>query len=130
MPAFSKLSAERLATCDPRLQAVLNEVIKHFDCSVVFGHRTKAEQDQAVAEGRSKTPWPSSKHNAQPSLAVDVVPYPIEWADRERHHYFAGWVMAIAAAKGITLRWGGDWSRDTQVRDNGFDDLVHFEIVQ
>lgn len=130
MPAFSKLSAERLATCDPRLQLVLNEVIKHFDCSVIFGHRTQAEQDQAVAEKRSKTPWPTSKHNAQPSLAVDVVPCPIEWADRERHHYFAGWVMAIAASKGITLRWGGDWNRDTQVRDNGFDDLVHFEIVQ
>lgn len=130
MPAFSKLSAERLATCDPRLQLVLNEVIQHFDCSVIFGHRTKPEQDQAVAEGRSKTPWPTSKHNAVPSLAVDVVPHPIEWSDRERHHYFAGWVMAIAASKGIKLRWGGDWNGDTQVRDNVFDDLVHFEIAQ
>jgi len=27
------------------------------------------------------------------------------------------------------LRWGGDWDRDTQVDDNNFDDLVHFELV-
>ena len=31
---------------------------------------------------------------------------------------------------GIDLRWGGDWDRDTEVRDNTFDDLVHFEIVE
>jgi peptidoglycan LD-endopeptidase CwlK len=29
----------------------------------------------------------------------------------------------------VTLRWGGDWSMDFEVRDNQFDDLVHFEIV-
>jgi len=31
---------------------------------------------------------------------------------------------------GVTLRWGGDWDRDTEVQDNSFDDLVHFEIVE
>jgi len=31
---------------------------------------------------------------------------------------------------GVDLRWGGDWDGDTEVRDNGFDDLVHFEIVE
>lgn len=130
MPTFSQLSRQRLASCDPRLQSVFNEVIKHFDCFVLVGHREKAEQDQAVAEGRSKLPWPKSKHNSLPSLAVDVAPYPLDWEDRERLCYFAGWVMAIAATKGVALRWGGDWNRDTQVRDNSFDDLVHFEIVQ
>jgi hypothetical protein len=28
----------------------------------------------------------------------------------------------------IPLRWGGDWDSDTEVNDNGFDDLVHFEL--
>lgn len=31
---------------------------------------------------------------------------------------------------GVTLRWGGDWDSDTEVNDNSFDDLVHFEIKE
>ena len=42
--------------------------------------------------------------------------------------YFAGMVMGIAKAKGIGLRWGGDWNQNTELKDNGFDDLPHFEI--
>ena len=38
-------------------------------------------------------------------------------------------ILDTAKAMGIDLRWGGDWDRDTEVRDNSFDDLVHFEIV-
>ena len=30
-----------------------------------------------------------------PSRAVDVVPYPIDWDDRERFHLFAGFVIAL-----------------------------------
>ena len=80
--------------------------------------------------------WPQGKHNSMPSQAVDVAPYPINWHDRERFHYFAGYVMGVAERlrqEGKIrsyLRWGGDWSMDTQVKDNRFDDLVHFEIVE
>ena len=28
----------------------------------------------------------------------------------------------------INLRWGGDWDQDTEVKDNRFDDLGHFEL--
>jgi len=65
-----------------------------------------------------------------PSLAVDVAPYPIDWNDRERFCYFAGYVKGIAKSLGTELRWGGDWDRDTQVKDNNFDDLPHFELVE
>ena len=43
--------------------------------------------------------------------------------------YFAGMVMGIAKAKGIGLRWGGDWDQDTEVKDNGFDDMPHLELT-
>ena len=66
----------------------------------------------------------------KPSLAVDVAAYPIAWDDRARQTLFAGYVLATAKAMGVDLRWGGDWNRDTEVRDNGFDDLVHFEIME
>jgi hypothetical protein len=130
MPAFGKKSTEKLATCDQRLQDVLNEVVKHFDCSILCGHRGKEEQNEAYHSGRSKLKFPKSKHNGTPSKAVDVAPYPIDWNDINRFHYFAGFVVGIAASKGITLRYGGDWDRDTQLKDNNFNDLPHFEIVE
>jgi len=130
MPRFSAQSEERLATCDERLQRVMREVVKHFDCTVLEGHRGQAAQDEAFRTGRSKKQWPNGEHNKQPSMAVDVAPYPINWKDEKRFYYFAGYVMAVALSMDITLRWGGDWDRDTDVRDQTFFDLVHFEIVE
>ena len=128
MPRFGKRSRSRLSTCDDRLQDLFKEVVKHFDCSVIQGHRGKADQNKAYDEGRSKLRYPDGNHNATPSKAVDVAPYPIDWSDRDRFHYFSGFVMGIASQMGLKIRWGGDWDRDTQVKDNKFDDLPHFEI--
>ena len=130
MPSFSDKSLAKLATCDPLLQRVFREAIQNFDCTILEGHRDQARQNQMVAEGKSQVRWPDGKHNTVPSCAVDVTPYPIQWEDRERQTLFAGYVLATAKAMGISLRWGGDWDRDTEVRDNTFDDLVHFEIVE
>lgn len=129
MPALGKASQEKLATCDPRLQKVFNEVIKHFDCTVIEGHRGEAAQNKAFAEGKSKLKYPQGKHNKTPSLAADVLPYPIDWNDTNRMRYFAGFVVGIAATMGIKLRWGGDWNQNTELKDNSFNDLPHFELV-
>ena len=129
MPAFGKASQEKLATCDPRLQKVFNEVIKHFDCTVIEGHRGEAAQNKAFAEGKSKLKYPQGKHNKTPSLAADVLPNPIDWNDTNRMRYFAGFVVGIAATMGIKLRWGGDWNQNTELKDNSFNDLPHFELV-
>ena len=128
MPRFGKRSKKRLATCDDRLQDLFKKVIKYFDCTVIQGHRGEAEQNQAYDAGRSKLRYPDGKHNADPSKAVDVAPYPVDWSDRDRFHYFGGFVLGIASQMGLKIRWGGDWDRDTQVKDNKFDDLPHFEI--
>ena len=69
-----------------------------------------------------------SHHNSDPSRAVDVAPYPIDWNDTERFGRFAGFVLGMAAAMGIPLRWGGDWDRDNDTHDQKFNDLVHFEL--
>ena len=128
MPRFGKRSKEKLATCDDRLQKVFNEVIKHVDCSVLEGHRSKERQNKLYEEGKTKVRYPKGRHNASPSNAVDVVPYPIDWDDRERFHLFAGFVLGVANRMGYTLRWGGDWNMNFQVNDNNFDDFPHFEI--
>ena len=128
MPKFGKKSKERLATCDERLQEVFNEVIQFVDCSVLEGHRSQERQDKLYDEGKTKVKYPRGRHNSMPSRAVDVTPYPVDWADRERQTLFAGFVIGVARAKGIKLRWGGDWDMDFEVMDNRFDDFPHFEI--
>ena len=128
MPRFGKSSKKRLLTCDDRLQKVFNEVIKHVDCSVLEGHREKDRQNKLYEEGKTKVKYPNGRHNRQPSSAVDVTPYPVDWKDRERQTLFAGFVIGVASQMGINLRWGGDWDQDFQVVDNRFDDFPHFEL--
>ena len=128
MPHFGRKSKERLNTCDSNLQKVFNEVIKHVDCSVLEGHREKDRQNNLFKEGKTKVKYPKGRHNRQPSSAVDVTPYPVDWKDRERQTLFAGFVIGVASQMGIKLRWGGDWDQDFQVVDNRFDDFPHFEL--
>ena len=128
MPNFGKKSRKQLLTCDYRLQEVFNEVIKDFDCSVLEGHRDERTQDRLFEEGKTKVRYPMGRHNTKPSRAVDVVPYPIDWKDRERFCFFAGYVLGVASRMGVSLRWGGDWNMNFEVDDNNFDDFPHFEL--
>jgi peptidoglycan L-alanyl-D-glutamate endopeptidase CwlK len=125
---FGKTSKKRLQTCDEKLQLLFNEVVKAFDCSILVGHRGEEDQNKAYREGNSQVKWPKGKHNKKPSSAVDVAPYPIDWEDRERFSYFAGFVKGVAWRLNTPIRWGGDWDGDTELSDNNFDDLVHFEL--
>ena len=132
---YSKRSAQNLNTCHPHLRTLFTEVLFFFDHSMLCGHRNKADQDRAYASGNSQLPWPKGKHNKKPSMAVDVKPYPLDLNGpkdevREQLTFFAGFVMGMAADKGIPLRWGGDWNRDTRTQDNDWDDLFHFELVE
>jgi peptidoglycan L-alanyl-D-glutamate endopeptidase CwlK len=129
MPQFSSQSLERLRTCHTSLQKVFNEVIKHVDCTILCGYRSEAEQQEAFRTGKSKVVFPNSKHNTNPSLAIDACPYPVDWNDTKRFYYFAGLVMGIAKNLGIELRYGGDWDSDFDLKDQNFFDLPHFEMV-
>lgn len=130
MSKFSNRSSERLNTCDERLVKIFNEVIKHFDCTILQGHRGAEEQNEYYRTGKSKLKFPQSKHNSYPSKAVDVSPYPIDWEDEERFYFFAGFVKGIATSMGIKIRYGGDWDSDNNLHDQTFMDLPHFEIVE
>ena len=101
-----------------------------MDCSVLEGHRSKDRQNSLYAEGKTKLRYPNGRHNEYPSRAVDVVPYPVDWNDRERFHLFAGFVIGTAMSMGTNLRWGGDWNQNWEVDDNKFDDFPHFEIKE
>ena len=64
MAAFSERSLSLLATCDPRLRRLFDEVVKHFDCTILEGHRTAERQAELYAEGKTK---------------AGVKPDPAEW---------------------------------------------------
>ena len=126
MPAFSKKSEERLNTCHPDLQAVCRELIKQYDFAVLCGHRGKAEQNAAFDAGNSRLIYPQSKHNAKPSLAVDIAPYPIDWGNlyrfREMLHRFDALARLMRERGEIEseFEYGADWE--------SFKDYPHVEI--
>lgn len=128
MPKFSARSRQNLSECHPDLQRLFNEVIKHYDCTVTDGHRGKEEQNKAYSKGWSKLKFPKSKHNKKPSLAADVVPYPINYKDKARLYHFGGYVLAVADQLGIKVRWGGNWDSDSELHDQSFFDLPHWEL--
>jgi hypothetical protein len=128
VPKYSKSSLAKLDTCHDDLQKVFKEVIKHVDCTIIEGHRGEERQNRLCDEGKSKVRFPNGRHNAIPSRAIDVMAYPIDWADRERNTLFAGFVIGLAHGMGINLRWGGDWDSDFNLKENFFDDHPHFEL--
>ncbi len=131
MPTLGTTSLERLRTCHADLRRVLAKAIEDGpDFTVLCGHRDREAQDRAVAEGKSKAPWPKSRHNTSPSVAVDIAPWPIDWDDWNRFRVLAGYVLGVAAAMDIKLRWGGDWDRDYAETDERFRDLPHFELME
>ena len=136
MPKFSTKSLNQLFTCHQDLQTLFNEVIKTFDCTVLEGFRNEENQNRAFANGNSKLKWPNGNHNKSPSVAVDVIPYPVDWNDEKRHHFFAGFVMATAmrlkeqGKMTHDVRWGGSWNGFDKLNKSGMlNDLVHFELL-
>lgn len=133
MPKFGRKSKAELNTCVQDLQNLFNEVIKHYDCSVLCGTRGEEEQNKAYREGRSTKQYPDSKHNTYLSFAVDVAPYftrkpHIRWEDKQKFYHFAGYVQAVADRMNIRIRWGGNWDMDDELHDQTLFDLPHFEI--
>ena len=139
MAKFGKTSRQRLATAHVDLQTIFNEVIKHFDCTILEGHRSSQRQKALFDAGKSRIDGvhKKGKHNYSPSLAVDCVPYPVSWNDTKRFYHFGGYVLAIADTLldqgkiSHQVRWGGNWngrSYDRDLKHQSFNDLVHFEL--
>ena len=145
MPVFSKRSQGNLSTADIKLQQLFNEVIKEFDCTVIYGHRTPEEQFELFKKGRElrNGTWvkvgptvtdkdgtiKKSKHNYKPSKAVDVCPYPLNWADTDGFMALADVVRRKAKELGITVTWGADWDSDGNIKEHSLIDYPHWEIA-
>lgn len=135
MPDFSPSSKLKLATCHPDLARLFQEVVKYYNCTIIEGSRSDYDQKKAFTAGKSKLDGikQKSKHQVDKehplARAVDAAPFPIDWKDRERFCHFAGRVEGVAQMLGIKITWGGDWDNDNELKDNKFDDLPHFELI-
>jgi peptidoglycan L-alanyl-D-glutamate endopeptidase CwlK len=125
---FSTTSLARLESVDPRLRGIITLAAARWDITVLEGHRSSRRQQALYMSGKSKVRY--GKHNEQPSLAIDIAPSPIDWDDLERFRRLAEYVLGIANVMGVKIRWGGDWDGDTDLNDQTFNDLVHFEITE
>jgi peptidoglycan L-alanyl-D-glutamate endopeptidase CwlK len=128
MPRFSTKSLDRLAECELPLQILMSKAINKIDFSILCGYRGKAEQDIAFKKGTSKVKFPNSKHNKNPSHAVDIAPYPLNWKDINSFIELSKviketWNELTEQEKaGWKLEWGGDWP--------SFKDYPHYQITK
>jgi len=132
-------SWKKLMSCHPKIQSLFVEAIKYFNLSVDCGTRGRKAQEKAKAEKRSDVNYPDSIHNPDNPVnadkkgvrAIDVLPYPVDWKDKERFMYTGGKIMLLAKQMDIPMRWGADWNRDSRMRDDdkrkALRDYPHFE---
>ncbi len=140
MFSFGDKSSSILATADERLQRVAKRALSFevMDFSIIEAHRSVERQKELFDQGKSQIDGENKKgmHNYDPSLAIDILPYPAEingvnvWNDKQRFCVLAGLMFAAASLEGVKLRWGGDWDGDGNNADSTFDDLPHFEILE
>jgi len=137
MNHFSAISIERLSTCHKDLQILFSHVLLYYDCSVLCGQRGEKDQNEAYENGYSKLKYPNSKHNSEPSMAIDVLPYEKNHIDsgKTQSAFFAGYVKAVAdhlfevGAMKHHIRLGIDWDNDLDIDDTTFWDAAHYEII-
>jgi hypothetical protein len=104
----------------------MRRVLGEMDITILCGHRTREEQDDAFNGGFSKVRYPNSKHNKTPSQAVDVAPYPIDWNNLQKFRDLSTIVkrvwseMTTEEKEGWNLHWGGDFKN--------FVDMPHWEL--
>lgn len=106
---LSTKSLERLKGVHPDLVRVVKRAIEvtPVDFVVLEGLRTKARQQQLVAQGASRTMH--SRHLT--GHAVDLAPYVDGKVSWHWPHFYplAEAVKQAAAEEGVAVEWGGDW---------------------
>lgn len=145
---YSKRSRSNLDTCHQDLQKIFDRVILKYDNTAICGARTDSEQfklykkgrklagDAWIIEDKSKVVTYKDGYNKkskhQPpegsilSMALDAVPYPIDWDDTEGFIAFGNYVKGVADTLldygeiEHALEWGGDWK---------WKDMPHFQLV-
>lgn len=145
-------SLKKLKTCDYHLQVLFGEIVKFYDCEVVYGYRSPEEQFLLFQKGRALVngEWKVynknnvvtncdgyqrlSAHNYSPSRAVDVAPLinGIITYNTVQFYHFCGFVKGVATAINLYPRiiGGHDWDGNNNLNYHIFNDLLHWEIKE
>ena len=115
---LSKRSLDKMNGVDDRLVEVVKKAIKltNVDFGVTYGLRTREEQAELVAQGRSQTM--KSKH--LDGRAVDLVAYfgsDISW-ELNVYDDICDAMAQAAREEGVAIKWGAAWS-EGDIRDYG-----------
>lgn len=140
--AYGETSKSRLITCRAEIQRVMNRAADYVNIAIMEGARSDARQIElyAMRVGRAQERvtlidgvTQKSKHQvteAEPlSKAVDFVPWPQQYSDRELMVELGRFIVGLGAGMGIELRWGGDWNGNFDRTDQRFHDLPHIELI-
>jgi len=125
---FSKRSLDARKELHPNLQLIVDEAIKQIDFVILDAQRGRAEQEQAFKLGNTKAHFGQSAHNYIPAVAMDIVPYPIDFDNVDKFKAIAQVFLTIAKARKIPIRWGADWNMNDKTSDESFLDWGHFEL--
>ena len=108
--SLSTRSLDKLDGVDPELVSVVKRAIAltKIDFGVVYGMRTKEEQEKLFAAGKSQTM--KSKHLV--GRAVDLMAYVDGKGCWELNVYddLCDAMKAAAEEQGIAIKWGAAWS--------------------
>ena len=111
---FSRVSADRLATVDPGLQAVIRRALEvsETDFGIACGIRTLAEQQDLHMAGKSQVDGVTRRSRHQDGMAVDIYPWIGGKADWGMEGIISvATAIAWAATEAqFTIRWGGAWT--------------------
>src|SRR4051812_40172354 len=105
------LCAEKLTTADPKIADWFLVIKKEFPVAhISWAYRGKVEQDRMVAEGKSRTKYPRSKHNVERdgmpcSQALDLFELKDGKALFDRSFYLS--INKYSRKLGYLIKWGG-----------------------
>ena len=122
MPRFGRQSLIKLGEVHTDLMALAHAVVAEVDCTVLCGYRGEKEQNEAYLAGHSRARFGESPHNFKPALAIDMVPFPIDWSNEQRFKDFVAVVKRKATEMGIEITCGADFKT--------FKDYPHFELKE
>ncbi len=128
MFTFSQRSLKARNELHPMLKTVVDAGIKKIDFVILDAQRGRAAQERAYKAGFSKARFGQSAHNYVPAVALDIVPFPINFDNIAGFKAIAQVFLEIAKEKQIPLRWGADWNMNGKVNDENFLDWGHFEL--
>ena len=79
--SFGTASSDRLSTCCDELKLIAPQACAIFNHSIIYGHRTPAQQFLLFEQGLSKCDGYTvlSDHNQDPSDALDFAPWHSQW---------------------------------------------------